>query len=134
MGSRTRRDGARSAYRISVHRPVRRHPQQRIFEAYYPAGVLENMARLACPVWLHAVLRDLVRTDVFGEIGTGLDARMRRLNWLIAEAARHGLTVYLYLNEPRGMPAGFFSKHPESRAHQEGRATGSGACAPRPRP
>ncbi|MCE5309869.1 MAG: hypothetical protein LLG20_19720 [Acidobacteriales bacterium] len=84
------------------------------FEAYYPAGVLENMARLGLSsIWLHAVLRDLVRTDVFGEIGTGLDARMRRLNWLIAEAARYGLTVYLYLNEPRGMPAGFFSKHPE---------------------
>ncbi len=84
------------------------------FESYYPAGVLENMARLGLTsIWLHAVLRDLVRTDVFGEIGAGLAARMRRLNWLIAEAAKHGLTVYLYLNEPRGMPAGFFAKHPD---------------------
>jgi hypothetical protein len=84
------------------------------FESYYPAGVLENMARLGLSaIWLHAVLRDLVRTDVFGEIGSSLDARMRRLNWLITEAAKHGLAVYLYLNEPRGMPAGFFAKHPE---------------------
>jgi hypothetical protein len=84
------------------------------FESYYPAGVLENMARLGLSsIWLHAVLRDLVRTDVFGEIGTGLGKRMRRLNWLIAEAAKHGLTVYLYLDEPRGMPAAFFSRHPE---------------------
>ncbi len=84
------------------------------FESYYPAGVLENMARLGLSaIWLHAVLRDLVRTSIFGEIGTGLAARMRRLNWLIGQAAKHGLAVYLYLNEPRGMPAGFFSKHPE---------------------
>jgi hypothetical protein len=84
------------------------------FESYYPAGVLENMAWLGLSaIWLHAVLRDLVRTSVFGEIGTGLAARMRRLNWLIAEASKYGLAVYLYLNEPRGMPAGFFSKHPE---------------------
>ena len=29
------------------------------FESYYPAGVLENMARLGLSsIWLHAVLRD----------------------------------------------------------------------------
>jgi hypothetical protein len=84
------------------------------FETYYPDGLLANMAALGLTaIWLHAVLRDLVSTADFPEFGPDRLTRLARLNWLIARARRHGLGVYLYLNEPRAMSAAFFDQHPD---------------------
>ena len=32
---------------------------------------------------------------------------------LVKRASRHGIGIYLYLNEPRTMPLAFFNEHPE---------------------
>ncbi|MDE3181429.1 MAG: hypothetical protein KGM47_17435 [Acidobacteriota bacterium] len=84
------------------------------FKSYYTAGVLENIARMGLDsIWLEAVLHDVVKSNTFPEFGRESALQLERLNWIIAEAKRAGLGVFLYLNEPRGMPAGFFRKYPE---------------------
>lgn len=83
------------------------------FKFSYPATVLENMARMGLSaIWLGATYQALIRTNIFPEFGKQSPAQLANLNWLIAEAKKHGLGVYLYLNEPRGMPASFFKKYP----------------------
>jgi len=77
-------------------------------------GLLEKLARAGVNgVWLQAVLRTLAPSDAFPEFGAGWETRVRNLNKLIERAGRYGVKVYLYLNEPRSMPAEFFACHPD---------------------
>ncbi|OPZ23839.1 MAG: hypothetical protein BWZ02_03070 [Lentisphaerae bacterium ADurb.BinA184] len=70
-------------------------------------------------IWLHALLRDLVRTDVFPDMDEAATRRRRqdKLKRLIERAARRHVGVYLYLCEPRGFRCdhAFFQRHPETR-------------------
>lgn len=81
----------------------------------YPDGLLARMARVGVNgVWLHAVLRDLAPGGpVFPEFGRDSAGRLAQLRVLVERAARHGIGVYLYLNEPRAMPASFYESRPE---------------------
>src|SRR5205085_1627456 len=45
---------------------------------------------------------------------------LRSLRDLVARAKRHGIGVYLYLNEPRAMPIAFFGEHPDLKGAVEG--------------
>ncbi len=83
------------------------------FKSSYPASVLENMARMRTgAVWLGAVYQHLIRTKIFPEFGKDSRAQFANLNWLIKEAGKYDLGVFLYLNEPRGMPTSFFKNYP----------------------
>ncbi len=83
------------------------------FKSAYPAALLENMARMGLSaIWLGAAYQHFIRTPMFPEFGRGSAVQLAHLNWLISAAKKHGLGVYLYLNEPRGMPASFFKKYP----------------------
>ena len=81
----------------------------------YPDGFLERLAAVGINgVWLHAVLRDLAPGGkVFPEFGGDSERRLGTLRSLTQRAARHGIGVYLYLNEPRAMPVSFFKTRPE---------------------
>ena len=82
----------------------------------FPEGYLEKLSRSgANGVWMQAVLNTLAPSRHFPEFGAGWERRLARLATLVERAARFGLKIYLYLNEPRAMPAGFFEKHPEIR-------------------
>ncbi len=84
------------------------------FKSSYSAALLENMARMELgAIWLGAMYQHLIRSRIFPEFGRESAAQLANLNWLIGEAKKRGLGVYLYLNEPRGMPASFFKKYPE---------------------
>lgn len=88
--------------------------QDENFESYYTDGVLENIARMGLDsIWLEVVLRDVVKSSVFPEFGKQSGLQLQRLNWIVAQASWAGLGVYLYLNEPRAMPASFFRTHPK---------------------
>ena len=88
--------------------------QDKEFKSYYPTGVLENIARMGLDsIWLEVVLHDVVKSSIFPEFGRDSALQLQRLNWIIAQAKHAGLGVYLYLNEPRGMPASFFRQYPE---------------------
>jgi len=76
----------------------------------YPDGLLERLAAVGVDgVWMHVVLRTLAPSKTFPEFGRGSERRLANLRRLVARAKRHGIGVYLYMNEPRAMPASFFT-------------------------
>jgi len=99
------------------------------FDKHYSPEVLENVARMGLDsVWLHALLRDMVPSKIFPEFGKDYEQRQQNLNRLIASAKRKGLGVYLFLNEPRGMPDGeFYEKYPDTKG-APGRITDGTRC------
>jgi len=77
----------------------------------YPDGLLARLAEVGADgVWLHVVLRTLAPSKAFGEFGKGSETRLANLRKLARRAGRHGIGVYLYINEPRAMPASFFRR------------------------
>lgn len=85
----------------------------------FPDGLLERLAASGVNgVWMQAVLNTMAPAKAFPEFGQGWETRIRNLNAMIARAARFGVKIYLYMNEPRAMPAEFFAKHPEVRGEK----------------
>jgi hypothetical protein len=80
----------------------------------YPDGLLRRLAAAGVNgVWLHVLLRDLAPGgDDFPEFGRGHEKRLAALRALVDRAGRYGIGVYLYLNEPRALPAAFFDRAP----------------------
>lgn len=87
----------------------------------YPDGLLQRLAAVGINgVWLQAVLRDLAPGgDAFPEFGVGHEQRLANLRALVERAAKFGVGVYLYLNEPRAMPPAFFENRPDMAGVQE---------------
>ncbi len=87
----------------------------------YPEGLLQRLSELGVKgVWLHVVLRDLAPCKDFPEFGKGHETRLANLRQLVQRAKKCGLKIYLYMNEPRWMPAAFFEKHPDIAGAGEG--------------
>jgi len=88
----------------------------------YPDGLLQELAdRGVNGVWLHTVLRDLAPGGAdFPEFGQGHQQRLDNLGRLALRAKRFGIGVYLYVNEPRAMPADFFKSRPDLAGVREG--------------
>ncbi|QDT17609.1 hypothetical protein [Alienimonas californiensis] len=81
----------------------------------YPEGLLQQLAaRGVNGVWLHVVLRQLAPGGPdFPEFGQDHERRLANLRRLVERAERHGIKIYLYLNEPRAMPLSFFESRPD---------------------
>lgn len=80
----------------------------------YPDGLLARLAATGVnAVWIHTVLRDLAPSTLFPEFGAGHEKRLENLRALVQRARKHGISVILYMNEPRSMPSAFFQKYPE---------------------
>jgi hypothetical protein len=81
----------------------------------YPDGFLQRLSSVGVNgVWLHAVLRDLAPGgEAFPEFGADHQRRLENLKALVRRAGKFGVGVYLYMNEPRAMPAAFFEKRPD---------------------
>lgn len=91
----------------------------------YPDGLLARLAAVGINgVWLQGLLRDLAPGgESFPEFGAGSDRRLENLRALVRRAAVHGVGVYLYINEPRAMPAAFFEGRPEMAGARENQLT-----------
>jgi hypothetical protein len=91
----------------------------------YPDGLLERLSAVGINgVWLHALLRDMAPGGTtFPEFGAGHDQRLTNLRALVERARKYGIGVYLYVNEPRAMPASFFKNRPEMGGVREGEFT-----------
>ncbi|MBQ6829870.1 MAG: hypothetical protein IJO59_01950 [Clostridia bacterium] len=81
-----------------------------LLECYRAAGINA--------VWLPVILYQLVPFPYGDKYSEGWEDRQARLRELVARAAKYGIKVYLYLNEPRCMPPSFFDEHPELMGKQ----------------
>ncbi len=87
----------------------------------YPNGLLQRLADLGVNgIWIHTVLRTLAPSKTFPEFGDNHEIRLANLRNLVQRAKRYDIAVYLYVNEPRAMPAAFFKNRPEMRGVREG--------------
>ncbi|WP_236977965.1 hypothetical protein [Membranihabitans maritimus] len=81
----------------------------------YPDGLLAQLAEFGVNgVWMHVVLNQLShQSSVFPEFGEDSSIRLKRLQTIVDRAAKYGIKIYLYINEPRSMPVSFFDNHSE---------------------
>ncbi|HNZ47824.1 MAG TPA: hypothetical protein PKN92_03165 [Candidatus Hydrogenedentes bacterium] len=97
----------------------------------FPDGYLQRLAESGVNgVWLHAVLYKLSPFPWAPELSEGWEQRLESLRAMTERAARFGIGIYLYFNEPRAMPLAFFEKYPDLKGVEEnGYAT---LCTARP--
>ena len=103
--------------------------------ASFPEGLLARYAKDGVnAVWLHVVLRTLAKDRHFTEFGEGCDRRQENLRKLVARAAKYGIKVFLYMNEPRPMPCAFFDspKNAPCRGTLEWRGVTNAMCIETP--
>lgn len=100
-----------------------------------PDGLLQKLSeRGVNGVWLHALLRDLAPpTAEFPELGAKSDVRCATLRNLVKRAKKYGIDVYLYMNEPRALPAPFFENRPHIRGVAQEKYFAMCASAPETR-
>jgi hypothetical protein len=86
----------------------------------YPDGLLAQLAQAGVNgVWLQAVLHKLAPCPWEPERSARYPERLKNLRKLVDRAQRHGIKVFLYLNEPRAMSLRFFQKHPQLKGPVE---------------
>ena len=75
----------------------------------FPEGLLQKLATQGVnAVWLHTVLRTLVKDPKYPEFGEGCERRLANLQKLVDRCRKYGIRVFLYMNEPRGQSPEFF--------------------------
>ena len=76
----------------------------------YPEELFRRLQQVGVNgVWLHSVLRMMVEPDDKGFPGDAQAAdRIKGLNRLVERAAKYGIKIYLYVNEPRAMDEDYF--------------------------
>ncbi len=101
----------------------------------FPDGLLARLREQGVNgIWLHTVLRQLAPGGKhFPEFGDGHEDRLANLRRVVERAKRHGIDVYLYINEPRAMPHEFFEQRPEMAGVHSGNYTAMCTGDPRVR-
>lgn len=79
----------------------------------FPDGLLSQLSKMGVNgVWSQGLLSSLFPWELAPELSAGHEKRLENLRALTRRAARFGIGVYLYLNEPRGLPLRLFETHP----------------------
>ena len=100
----------------------------------YPDDLLRRLSALGVNgVWLHVVLHQLAPSSIFPELGADHERRITNLRRLVDRAAKYGIDVYLYMNEPRAQAAPFFKGREDIKGVQEGDAFALCTSAPQVR-
>ena len=102
--------------------------------ASYPEGLLDSYRKNGVnAVWLHVPLYMLTTDPKYPEFGVGAAQRIANLKKLVARAAKYGIKVFFYMNEPRVRPNDFFAASPERMAMKGvSNAQGSAMCISHP--
>lgn len=75
----------------------------------YPEELFRQLSEVGVNgIWLHSVLRMMVQPDKIFPGDQLAGKRIEGLKQLVERAAKYGVKVYLYLNEPRAMDTSFF--------------------------
>ncbi len=70
----------------------------------YPDNLLQALAAKGINgIWIPGILYQLYYWEDAPELSQNYKKRLDSLNALVAKAAKYGMKVYLYLNEPRGL-------------------------------
>ena len=86
----------------------------------YPEELLRQYAQAGVNgVWLQGILYQLTDFTFDPDMSKDRGKRIANLKKLIERAAKYNIGVYLYINEPRSMPEGFFGKYPHLKGEQE---------------
>lgn len=87
-------------------------------EKSYTDDQLYRYAKLGINgIWVPGVLYRMCEFPYEPSFSAGWQERLGRLKELVAKAGKFGIKVYMYLNEPKAMPAKFFEKYPEIKGH-----------------
>lgn len=87
----------------------------------YPDGYLARLAAAGVnAVWLQGVLQKLAPFPWEPERSRDYEFRLANLRQLAQRAARRGLKIFIYLNEPRSLAKSFFEKAPELKGASQG--------------
>jgi hypothetical protein len=87
---------------------------------YHPDGYLARLAALGVDgVWLHEPLYHLAPFPWDARVSEHHEQYVENLRTLVERARRHGIGVYLYMNEPRPMPLPFFDRHPDLKGVED---------------
>ena len=85
---------------------------------FCPDSLLEAYSKLGVnAVWTQGVLFQLTEFPFAPSISEGWQKRIERMKDFADRLEKYGMKLFLYLNEPRSMPAEFFDQHPELRGH-----------------
>ena len=88
-------------------------------EISFPDKLLQSYARCGINgVWIQGVLYRIAPYPFDAVLCKGWEKRIDALRKLTERAARFGIKVYMYINEPRGLPESFFEKRPELRGSE----------------
>ncbi len=87
----------------------------------YPDGLLARLSRLGVNgVWLHVVLSQLAASDTLGRPTADYEVRLANLARMVERAKRHGVDIYLYMNEPRAVAASLLEGREDLRGVRQG--------------
>jgi hypothetical protein len=87
----------------------------------YPDGYLARLSESGVnAVWLQGVLHKLAPFPWEPALSGRYEERIQNLKRLVARAKKRGIAIYIYLNEPRALPASFFAAHPQLKGVSEG--------------
>lgn len=101
---------------------------------YCPDSLLKMYSKVGVNgIWLQGVLYRLTEFPFAPELSDGWQERLKNLQNFAKRAARYGIKIYLYLNEPRTMPLAFFDKYPEMKGAVSGRYACMCTSAPKTR-
>ena len=93
---------------------------RKLIDVSFPDSLLAAYQSLGVNcVWTQAVLYTLCPYPFEPSLSAGYQTRLEGINYLTEKLKKYGIKLYLYLNEPRPMPAAFFEKYPELRGAGE---------------
>lgn len=87
-------------------------------EEFLPDEMLEAYQKLGINgIWLQGILSQLAPFPFEPSLSRGYEERLERVKALTERLDKYGIKLYMYLNEPRSMPASFFENHPDIKGH-----------------
>ncbi len=90
----------------------------------FPDRLLEEYAKYGINgIWMQGVLYQLTPYPFCPELSKGWEKRLANLAKIVKKAAKYGIGIYLYINEPRFMPEKVFEKYPQIKGHKAPSAT-----------
>lgn len=85
-------------------------------EDFYSDGILSRLRnRGVNSGWLPILFRDIAPSAVFPEFEKNHHIRIENLRKQVEKALKYGIKLFVYINEPRFMPAEFFEKYPQAK-------------------